>query len=399
MEFDIMTKIILNPTRLNRSSVFQNRQSTSRNKRIDGIQQCASVLPTFLQKFLCLTGLVSESDKNSLYRKTTIIFNVLLIYTALSIWISSLMYYSFDRLQIALTDLVDYLLILVLYCTMRRKRRLLSTTLKKVSRISARPSSKKGNFLICLLCCFPVAYSASMTFTTSDRRFGARFETYGYETQNAVVQILIISIKSFLYFFVHPTFSNLLSFLYCVLCNRCCSVIQNLTNYVLQISPKDFETSKQIYILRLKTRIDDALENIENTFSVPAFFIIVVNFLSCGTVIGWFIFVDLNYYQFDVVSESAFYGLSSFSCLTAVLWTTSGLPVQLQKFKEAYNKKEHLRMIEFNILEEPQVRRELFEKPEFVLSGCDMIFFRRSTVLAVFGTLLTYTVLIVNAKD
>ncbi|GBN62942.1 hypothetical protein AVEN_135741-1 [Araneus ventricosus] len=399
MEFDIRKKIVLNPTSLNENSVFQNELSNCRNGRISIMQQYTSVLPTFLQKILCVTGLVGESDKRSFYLKTTVIFSLVLIYTTVSIWISCFMYYSFDRLQIALADLADYLLVLGLYCTMRCRRRLLSTTLRKVSRISAPSCGKKGNFLTFLLCCFPIAYSASITLTTPDRRFGARFEAYGYETQSAFAQILIISIKSFLYFLVHPTFSNLLSFLYCILCNRCCSMIRNLTDYVLQISPKDFGTSKQIYILRRKARIDDALENLQRTFSMPAFFIIVANFLSCGSVIGWFLFVDLSQYQCDVIIESAFYGASSFSCLTAVLWIASELPVQLLKFKEAYNKKEHLRMIDFDRFEEPQLRRELFEKQEFVLSGCDMIFFKRGTVLAVFGTLLTYTVLIVNAKD
>ncbi|GBN44804.1 hypothetical protein AVEN_124162-1 [Araneus ventricosus] len=78
-------------------------------------------------------------------------------------------------------------------------------------------------------------------------------------------------------------------------------MIRNLTDSFLQISPKVFGTSKQIYILRRKARIDDALENLQRTFSMPAFFIIVANFLSCGTVIGWFLFVDLSQYQFDVI--------------------------------------------------------------------------------------------------
>ncbi|GBN28605.1 hypothetical protein AVEN_170186-1 [Araneus ventricosus] len=251
----------------------------------------------------------------------------------------------------------------------------------------------------------PVMYSISMTLT-SDKRVSARFEAYGYETENVLVQVLLIYTKSFLYFLVHPTLGNIVALLYCTLCKRCCTMIQVLTKEILHTSPKTFGTAKQIQILRRKAKIDDVLEHLQKTFSVPTLLIVVGNFLSCATVLGWFLYADSSKYQFDkmnkvneIIYESLFYGLSSFGCLTGILWVAGGLPVQMQRFKEAFCKKAHLRLICFENLEEPQLKKELFEKPEVVLSGCDIIFFKRSTVLAVFGTLLTYTVLVVNAKD
>ncbi|GIX75016.1 hypothetical protein CEXT_555741 [Caerostris extrusa] len=73
-----------------------------------------------------------------------------------------------------------------------------------------------------------------------------------------------------------------------------------------------------------------------------------------------------------------------------------GVPIELNEFKAVFYKKAFVRMMSSTTLEEPKLERWLFDKPHFVFTGCDIVSYRRSTVLAVVGTLLTYTVLVIN---
>ncbi|GFU45843.1 uncharacterized protein NPIL_572411 [Nephila pilipes] len=95
----------------------------------------------------------------------------------------------------------------------------------------------------------------------------------------------------------------------------------------------------------------------------------------------------------DVISV-LFYGITNLVSLTAILWSAGGLPVDQLKLKEAFYKKVHLRFLKVVYDEDLQCKRELLDKPEFVLNGCNIFSYTRSSILAAVGTLLTYTLLV-----
>ncbi|GIY16930.1 uncharacterized protein CEXT_30721 [Caerostris extrusa] len=127
-------------------------------------------------------------------------------------------------------------------------------------------------------------------------------------------------------------------------------------------------------------------------------FMFIANLSSCGIVVAWILEYSLKEYQSFMIIGTVFFVINSFSSMTAVLWMAGQVPIQLQKLKESFYEKAHLRLISVCDLDEPQFKKELMEKPDFVLTGCEIISLRRSTVLGVFGTLLTYTVLAVSIK-
>ncbi|GIY58119.1 uncharacterized protein CDAR_431811 [Caerostris darwini] len=173
----------------------------------------------------------------------------------------------------------------------------------------------------------------------------------------------------------------MVALLYCVLCQRCYSFINSLTQEVQNMSPMGFGPSKQIYILRRKAIMDGVLNNIQNIFSVPIFFMLIANLLSCGTVVVWILQFNFEEYRLYMVIGSVLFAINSFSSMTAVLLMAGQVPIQLQKLKESFYEKAHLRLISVCDLNEPQYKKELLEKPDFVLTGCDIISLRRSTVL------------------
>ncbi|GIY29866.1 uncharacterized protein CEXT_710481 [Caerostris extrusa] len=188
----------------------------------------------------------------------------------------------------------------------------------------------------------------------------------------------------------------MVALLYCVLCQCCTSALANITQEILQLKPKQFSPHKQLDILRRKAKIDDILGKLQNIFSLPIFFLIAGNFLTCGSVIGKHLNYGTQQYRSYHIKESSFYGISSFCCLTATLWVAGGVSNQFQKLKEAFHKKEKLRLLNVTSLDEPTLKKGYFEETDFVFTGCDIIFYKRSTILTLFGALLTYTVLAVS---
>ncbi|GFS46553.1 uncharacterized protein NPIL_585601 [Nephila pilipes] len=356
-----------------------------------------SSIPKYLFKSICWIGLVEQSDKCLLYRTTTALFQFAIVFISLSMWISSFIAFDTQNFKITIAYVIGYSFALGVYFSMRHKRKILTTTLRKLNQFPG-PSGEKINFAILLLCCIPFVYSILKPVVYNDAR-AIRFEAYGYYVENRVAQIVLISIKSFFYALVQPTSTTLIALLYCTLCQRCCVLLNHISQVIQLTSPDAFSYSRQMDVLKCKIKIDEILDSIQNVFSLPSFFMIVANFFTTGTVIGWFLFLDSSIYQLNEIAESVYHITTDFGCMIVVLWVAGGIPVQLEKLKDTFYKTLSLRYIFRCSVEEPQLKKELFGKINFVLTGCDVISFKKSTILTVCGTLLTYTVLIVSTKS
>ncbi|GFR18192.1 uncharacterized protein TNCT_129231 [Trichonephila clavata] len=200
--------------------------------------------------------------------------------------------------------------------------------------------------------------------------------------------------KNFLYSLIFPTLTNAIALLFCLLCVQVSTVIRRLTEDITLGSPINFITSKRLEKIKEKSEIDDILDNIQDIFSMPSLFIIVSNLSTCASVLNLY----LNSHTISVVTyiEWALYAINSLGCLVAVLWIAGGVTVADQKFKESFHRKSKLRMFLDATPTEPRLERWLFDKPDFVFNGWGILPYRRITVFAVIGALVTYTVLIVN---
>ncbi|GFU71854.1 hypothetical protein TNCV_1627951 [Trichonephila clavipes] len=66
-----------------------------------------------------------------------------------------------------------------------------------------------------------------------------------------------------------------------------------------------------------------------------------------------------------------------------MLWTAGGIPIQERRFKDVFYQKAQSRMICAGYLKENRVERWLFDKPDFIFTGCGILSYRRSTLFAV----------------
>ncbi|GFW18987.1 uncharacterized protein TNCV_165011 [Trichonephila clavipes] len=245
-----------------------------------------------------------------------------------------------------------------MYC----RREALIGVLGKLSKISESSDKKASNFMTILILSLPAIYPVLQVILFDDDPWLSQFETYGYDIESHTLKIMYLSTKFFLYALVHPTFTCLVTLLQCVLCQRCCSLINELTLKVQQVSPEDFDSSKQMDFLRFKAKIDDVFEDLQHVFSVPSFFVTVINFSMCGAMIGWLLFTDASMLKPHVIVEIVFYIVIDFSSLIILLWVTGNVPVELKKLKsEFYKKVLHFSSEEFGPSEQIEILRQ---KPE-----------------------------------
>ncbi|GFR19172.1 uncharacterized protein TNCT_3411 [Trichonephila clavata] len=119
----------------------------------------------------------------------------------------------------------------------------------------------------------------------------------------------------------------------------------------------------------------------------------------CGSITGWFLIESWNDSLFPWKVEATFYGINAFLCVVSILWVAGALPIAMNKFKENFHSKTHARLLYYHTKDELYLKGEVVNEPDFFLTGCEMISFRRSTILAFVGTSLTYTVLVVNTDS
>ncbi|GIY05926.1 uncharacterized protein CEXT_419561 [Caerostris extrusa] len=196
---------------------------------------------------------------------------------------------------------------------------------------------------------------------------------------------------------IYPSITNVVTFLFSTLCLRCSYHINHLTKKIAACPPESFGLSKQLDVLRSKAKINEMMYRIEDVFSFPTFFIILANVLLSSSVIGWFLLQNWASSHVSLKIKSTFQLVSAFLSTTAILWVAGGLAIEDSKFKEMFHRKIHLRMLYCGTTKEKDLGRNLSEEPSFALTGCNILPYRRSMILAVFGTLFTYTVLIMNS--
>ncbi|GBM51106.1 hypothetical protein AVEN_275297-1 [Araneus ventricosus] len=216
-------------------------------------------------------------------------------------------------------------------------------------------------------------------------------ETWKIEV-NLHTEIIVTAIKAIPRACIYPVWTNLVVMLYCLLCQDICRRLKNLINEVENCSFKEFTVPKQADILKRKSKIVDFVNFVQIVFSTPSFLISVAHFYACITVLGFF-FVN-NDIELSYASTFAImlYSANSMGGLTACLWLAGGIPAAADELEKTFRRKVRQRQFFVKNAGENCLYKDLTEKSEFVLSGCDILHFHRSSILALIGTILTYTI-------
>ncbi|GFU33337.1 uncharacterized protein NPIL_173841 [Nephila pilipes] len=370
----------------------QHLPRSSASDPISKSMEINSYLPRLLLSFLQLMGLVQKLNKGLKLRNVWLVFfNLLLLFRIMDAFIIIIVNFkSGIALKSNILFMLSLFFNLVMWHSLRNKRKKMITVLRILKELCPIIYNRRTNLMVLIISSFPLIYSLTFILLC-DKAKASKFYAYGYELKSVIAQIIVICLKTFLLFLVYPTFHLLIAALFCNLCYRCSSCFHSLTQKILQYNPEEFGPFEQVDILKRKANFDEILYNIQNIFSLSSFLLITLNVLSCCNVLG----VNLNGINSKGHTISIlFYGIPNFLSLIAVLWSAGLLPVEQHKLKEAFYKKVHLRFLMLPCLDEIQCKREILDKPDFVLNGCNILFYKRSSILAAVGALLTYTLLV-----
>ncbi|GFY79385.1 uncharacterized protein TNIN_268381 [Trichonephila inaurata madagascariensis] len=347
-------------------------------------------LPSLLLSFLLLTGLVPEFSKNLQLQKVWFIFYLLLLSQILDMLVMLIINFeNRTTLKSHAAYLFSVFCNIMIWHSLRRKKKNLLNVLRVIQKCPA-THNRRTNIMVLIILSFPFVYSVTSILTcniTSDYLLYA----YGYELKSLIMQASVIFFKKFLLFLFHSTFPSLVAVLFCYLCLRFSLSFNCLTRTVLHYSPEEFGPSEQIEILRQKAKIDDIMENLQDIFSLPSFFLIMSHLFTCGSHLG--MNLTGNHSKIIIV-KAVFYGMTNLVSLVVVLWIAGSVPVEQNKLKSAFYKKAHSRFLTVLIPEERHCKREILDKTDFVLNGCSIFPYTRNSILALIGTLLTYSLLI-----
>ncbi|KAF8787383.1 hypothetical protein HNY73_008986 [Argiope bruennichi] len=301
-----------------------------------------------------------------------------------------------NRIKITIAFQTSYVLTIIAWCWNQRKKSQLTILLRKIQDLQSDFPRRIIKTIVIIICILPFLYSASLIafFEAEDMKL----HFYGFDVKDEWAMLIVTVLKNTIHCILYPCIAHVVALAYCIQCSLFSTGISYLNIEITQCAIENFGIPIQVNILKRKTLIQDILLDIQDIFSVPIFLIIIGNVLMCSSITGWFLIHDWSEAGDVWKIKSAFYVINGFMNLTATLWAASGLNISMNKFKEIFHQKTHKRLLLYDTKEELYLKRDLLEEPDFLLTGCDILSFKRSTILTLLGTLLTYTVLIMNTN-
>ncbi|GFT13129.1 uncharacterized protein NPIL_10331 [Nephila pilipes] len=286
----------------------------------------------------------------------------------------------------------------VAWYIMRYKRKRIARLLYYVKEVNLILYEKPINTLVAINCAMPVLFTAVMIYTVGDPEI-LRYYVASYDFNESWITISFMCMKICVYYMVHPSANNIMTLFYTCLCWGCSVHINKLTNKIEQYSPEEFAISEQIEILKSKKKMDDALDNIQNAFSEQFFFTILASVFMCSSVAGGLLIKDFGKFHVVMQLDYMYYLINSISCISLTLWIVGRIPIEMKKFHHTFYERTHERLLRcYSSMMELQLKIDFLNEPDFVMTGCDFLPLRRSTILALIGTLFTYTVLFMNTS-
>ncbi|KAF8774205.1 hypothetical protein HNY73_016783 [Argiope bruennichi] len=204
-------------------------------------------------------------------------------------------------------------------------------------------------------------------------KFNSFDSFYGFKF-NHFWTIIFTFLQYYMGYLLCPTWTNIIAFLYCLMCHHISSMLSRLASQIQKYSPEEFTAIRQKDILEHQSKLADVVQLMQKVFSVPSFIISVTHFTNCIVAIAIFahrFFTELHY---TVVLHWVFNITNSIGGLLACLWIAGRLPVEAEILQEEFRKKSRQRLLSNGKSEEICFENALVGKSNFILSGCAFLY-------------------------
>ncbi|KAF8788159.1 hypothetical protein HNY73_009691 [Argiope bruennichi] len=282
--------------------------------------------------------------------------------------------------------------------TVFHKKAELTAVMKKAYMKNSAPE-KKINALVGCILVSPLIYSLGMLLACAvgkDKR-GFLFFFYRSPVEDNRLKYSILFWKSFLYHFLYPTYSNLVILVFCTICHRMSLTIKNLSIEVERCPPKAFTTIAQIRCLKCETEIYKTLEELQTNFSIAIFIACAGNFLYCFSLLSQVMMFSFRQNASTYQADSVVFSITVVVPLIVMFWIPEWIPEEMENLNRIIRFKYEMRASSGLVSRNSTVEKWLLEG-KIILSGCNMIFLRKSSILSVLGTALIYGLLLMSLE-
>ncbi|GIY10521.1 hypothetical protein CDAR_215101 [Caerostris darwini] len=214
---------------------------------------------------------------------------------------------------------------------------------------------------------------------------------------NPYFATFLLYTRTSIQFFIYPTWINLVVMLFSVICLHVSRLIRLLRVDIERCSLTEFTTLKQVEIEKYVMKISGVVKLLQKVLSVPSFLLSTAHLCTCIPTLGMLVLPGGLSMPAVALGLMVFMFTNSFGGLLAYLWIAGGLPIEADRLKEVFRSKLLQARLSANGVGEACPNGMKFLKvSNFELSGCEIVYFRRSSILALAGTILTYTVLLIS---
>ncbi|GFT23824.1 uncharacterized protein NPIL_152041 [Nephila pilipes] len=349
----------------------------------------------FLRLF-CWMGLLVDSD-NTLKRRITVhVFHAMLLLGVADCFVITFLRINDAQMGKVLAIYYStYLISILTWYSMRYRRKQLTDLLRLLHKLHPQTERKEIDIILYSISCMPLIF-AILNVLTKETKSRAQTLWYQYPIDSTNLQVIVVFIKISLYNVLYCMFPTAMILLHCVLCQRVRRLIMCLREEIEKCPPKQFNMVKQSSILRKKNKIDEVLTLLQRVLYLSSFLISALYFTTCCTGVGWLIVGNQNVDDSALMVQFSLYFVNTFACLLLYMWFLGCLPIEIDNFKEEFSRKREHRLLCLGKADEVDFQKVLCERPSFVVSGCDIMHFRRSSILALAGTVFTYTMLLIT---
>ncbi|KAF8771363.1 hypothetical protein HNY73_018796 [Argiope bruennichi] len=256
--------------------------------------------------------------------------------------------------------------------------------------------TKRQNFLFIFIFGSSLALAILEVLKPDKIRSINNFDSfYGYKV-NHCWEIIYPFLYYWMAYLLCPTWVNIVTFLYCLMCQHVSSMLSRLSSRIRNCSPEEFTATQQKDILKHQSKLADVVQLIQKVFSVPSFLISVTHYGICIVAIAIIVHKSFKDLHYIVVIHWTFSITNSFGGLLACLWIAGRLPVEAGILQEEFRKMIRQRLLLTGESEKICFENVLVEKSNFILSGYGIFNFQRNCIAALAGTILTYAILLTS---
>ncbi|GFQ95925.1 uncharacterized protein TNCT_374481 [Trichonephila clavata] len=238
----------------------------------------------------------------------------------------------------------------------------------------------------------PTAFALLCVSSISERSQDI-FWTYGYKFKDISSYFRVLCFFNVnMYASLQVIFPGLITCMYCTLCHRISKLLSCYKYKLLKVvngsltMPSKLLVSQYFAILN----IVDLLQKI---FSEPIFLLILMNFLHMFSMLSYFISFFRHQFTVVVIGEVVVVIATTTLSTVVIVIFASKVTATNQSIKQMFQRYKESRVLA-SYKRDEEVFQIAIERENVLLSACDVVFFRKSLILSMFGALLTYSLLI-----